>query len=71
MARIDLAVNPNRLVLGGLLDSAEISESFAEYFSGICRPNSGETNTLLRSKFEEKFTNYVGDSVCQDGFFFL
>ena len=55
--------------VGGLLDSAEISEAFAKYFSDICRPNSEETNALLRSKFEEKFINYVGDGIDSNDFF--
>ena len=56
-------------MIGGLVDSARIAESFADYFCDTCKPNSEETNYRMRTKYEDKVKNYLGDRAEKEDFF--
>ena len=56
-------------MVDGLVDPVRISQLFADYFCGVCKPSSDEVNTRLREKFEYKFINYCGDKIALDEYF--
>ena len=56
-------------MVDGLVDPVRISQLFADYFCGVCKPSSEEVNTRLREKFEYKFINHCGDKIALDEYF--
>ena len=56
-------------MIDGMVDAHEISEAFAKYFAGVCKPNSDETNSRLRDIFDARFLNYSGDDLKRSDLF--
>ena len=62
------AKNQARMV-GGLVDSHEIAESFAKHFSEVCKPNNIKVNERMQAEFQNKIVNYKGTLINESDFF--
>ena len=51
-----------------ILDQGKIAEVFRDVFATAAQPNSNVTNDSLKSRFLDRYHNYIGDQITGEVF---
>ena len=68
-SKINSKQKNNLNIVDGLVDAAEIAESFADFFRQTCSPNSFVNHENFSFTFQDRLKNYSGAYVSPEDFF--